>query len=70
MVFELFLQFSRPRASPVFKPSHTGKCMLTLLIRIDQNHYFQAKHEYLIRHMGWRKDRGATDCKNNSIHFP
>ena len=43
--------------------------MLKLLVKIDKSHYFQGKHEYLIRHMGWLKDRGATDCKNNSIEI-
>ena len=36
-MFELFLQFSRSRASPVCKPSHMGKRMLKLLFKIDQN---------------------------------
>jgi len=69
IMFELFLQFSRSPGPPVCKPSHMGKCMLKLLIKIDQNPYFQGKHEYLICHMGWLKDRGATDCKNNSIEI-
>ena len=69
IIFELFLQFSRSPGPPVCKPSHMGKCMLKLLIKIDQNPYFQGKHEYLICHMGWLKDRGATDCKNNSIEI-
>ena len=68
-MFELFGPFSRSRASPVFKPSHMGKCMLKLLFKIYQNHYFNQKHEYLIRHMGWLKDRGGTDCPNNSIEI-
>ena len=66
MISELFVQISRSRASPVFKPSHTEKCMLNLLLKIYQNHYFHGKHNHLIRHMGWRKDRGGTDCPNNS----
>ena len=28
-----------------------------------------SKHEYRIRHMGWLKDRGTTDCANNSIEI-
>jgi len=47
---ELFLHFSRSPGSPVFKPSHMGNCMLKLLVKIDKSHYFQGKHEYLIRH--------------------
>ena len=39
-MFELFLQFSRSPGSPVCKPCHMGKCMLKLLFKIDQNHYF------------------------------
>ena len=66
MVFELFGQISRCRASSVFKPSHTGKCMFSLRFKLNQNHYFHGKHNHLIRHMGWRKDRGGTDCPNNS----
>ena len=68
-MFELFAQFSRSRASPVFPPSHMGKCMFKLLFKIYQIHSFNRKHEYLIRHMGWRKDRGGTDCANNSIEI-
>ncbi len=43
--------------------------MLNLHVKIDQNHYFHRKHKYLIRHMGWLKDRGGTDCPNNSIEI-
>ena len=69
MIFELFVQISRSRASPVFTPSHTEKCMLNLLLKIYQNHYFHGKHNHLIRHMEWLKDRGGTDCTNNSSDF-
>ena len=68
-MLELFGQFSRSRASPVFKPFHMGKRMLKLHFKIDQNPYFQRKHKDLTRHMGWLKDRGGTDCPNNSIQI-
>ena len=41
IIVELFAQFSRSPASPVFQPSHMGKCMLKLYFKIDQNPYFQ-----------------------------
>ena len=50
MISELFVQISRSRASPVCTPSHMGKCMVNLLLKIYQNHYFHGKHDHLIRH--------------------
>jgi len=46
--------------------NYYGKMHVQLTLKINQNHYFHGKHNHLIHHMGWRKDRGGTDCPNNS----